>query len=117
AGATSIFQNNTLGELIFMGAAVGIHGTGSYVQSGPGTVSLQATSGNTYTGSTFLNGGVTEIAGDSQLGGTLVGNYTGNLDNGTTAHPIVLVNNGGGVGATAGTTLTVDGLVSGAAGT
>ena len=29
-------------------------------------------------------------------GGTLIGDYTGNLDNSTTAHPVVLGNNGGG---------------------
>jgi autotransporter-associated beta strand protein len=104
-----------------------------YIQSGAGTVYLESTGGNDYLGATYLNGGVAEISSDSQLGGTLnsntnmnggtlVGNYTGDLDNGThniaaDEHPVVLGNNGGGLAATAGNTLTVDGTISGGAGT
>jgi autotransporter-associated beta strand protein len=146
ATSLAIFQNNTSGELIFAGASGSgsmIGGTGAYIQSGPGTVFLDSIpDGDHYTGATYLNGGVTEIAAvtlgtgdpggtDGQLGatetsnvnlngGTLVGDYTGNLDgNGSasTAHPVVLGNNGGGLGAVSGTTLTVDGAVSGPAGT
>jgi autotransporter-associated beta strand protein len=130
----AIFQNNTSGELVFNGASGSgtmLEGTGAYIQSGPGTVFLDSSpDGNGYTGATYLNGGVTEIGGataadqDKQLGGTvasnvnlnggtLVGSVTGNLDNGTTAHPVVLGTNGGGLGAVSGTTLTVDGAVSG----
>jgi len=127
-----VFQNNTLGELIFglntsATPADGLIGNASgYIQSGLGTVSFAGP--NSYTGSTWLNGGVLQIAGDSGLGainttvnlngGTLLGNYIGYLDNGThntTAdeHPIALGNNGGGLAATAGNTLTIDGVVSG----
>jgi autotransporter-associated beta strand protein len=137
----AIFQNNTQGELIFNTTYYyGILGSGAYIQSGPGTVFLDGTAGNNYTGATYLNGGVTEIGPNSnggaggpasQLGngtganlnvnlngGTLIGDYTGNLDGASsTAHPVVLGNNGGGLGAVTGTTLTVDGVVSGAAGT
>ena len=136
ANPLSIFQNNTLGELIFNTTYYyNILGSGSYIQSGPGTVFLDGTAGNDYSGATYLNGGVTEIAPNNgggaggiagQLGvgtgaslnvnlngGTLIGDYTGNLDGASsTAHPVVLGNNGGGLGAVTGTTLTVDGVVS-----
>ena len=137
----SIFQNNTSGELIFNATNYyGFAGSGAYIQSGPGTVWLKGLAGGNYTGQTYLNGGVTLIdiqssggaggtagqLGGNQTsnvnlnGGSLIANYTGNLDgNGSalTAHPIILGNNGGGLGATTGNTLTVDGVISGAAGT
>ena len=127
-----VWQNDTLGELIFnisthSPANPFLGGGGAYVQAGPGTVSFLGA--NNYTGVNYLNGGVLEIAGDSGLGGTtnanvnlnggtLLANYTGYLDNGThntTAdeQPVVLLNNGGGLAATAGNTITIDGVVSG----
>jgi len=124
----AVWQNNLLGELLFPqsldGPSFSIIAGNGYVQGGPGTVSF--TGLNSYGVGTFLNGGVLEIAADVDLGtvttpvdlngGTLVGNYTGNLDNGTSTaagwHPIGLGGIGGGVGATAGNTFTVDGVVS-----
>ena len=132
----AIVQNNTSGELIFSDSVFNhmFNGSGSIIQSGAGTVVMTGTTSNAETGATYLNGGVTEIAGDNELGGTatsnvnlnggtLVGDYTGYLDNGiapasgASAHPVVLGSNGGGLGAISGNTFTVDGLVSGAGGT
>ena len=139
---TIIWQNNILGELIFDQSLGGngpptypaqfIVGSG-YEQNGPGTVSFLGING--YTVGTFLNGGVLEIAQENSLGGiavgqavgatnapvylnggTLVANFTGNLDDGTSTaiheHPLALGIAGGGIAATAGNTITVDGLVT-----
>ena len=124
-----VWQNNTSGELILNSASGNplFNGSGGYFQAGPGTVLMEGANGNGYTGANYLNGGVTEITLDNELGGTaasnvnlnggtLLGGYTGNLDNGTTAHPVVL-GNGGGLAAAAGNTFTIDGVVSGATGT
>ena len=128
----SIVQNNTSGELIFSDSVFNhmFNGTGAYIQSGAGTVVMTGTTSNAETGASYLNGGVTEIAGDNELGGTtnsnvnlnggtLMGSYTGSLDNGavSSSHPVVLGSNGGGLAEVAGGTLTVDGTVSGGAGT
>jgi len=135
---TLVWQNNTLGELIWDQSQRAttdtiIQGSG-YEQNGPGTVSFLGLGG--YTVGTFLNGGVLEIAEDASIGGifsgttvgtvnspvtlnggTLLANFTGNLDDGTSTsageHPIVLGVKGGGVAATTGNKLTVDGVVSG----
>ena len=124
----AVWQNNILGELLFPqsldGPSFSIIAGNGYIQGGPGTVSF--TGLNSYGVGTFLNGGVLEISEDIALGtvttpvnlngGTLVANYTGNLDNGTSTaagwHTIGLGAIGGGVGATAGNTLTVDGNVT-----
>ena len=79
---------------------------------------------NTYSGQTYLDGGYTVITADAALGaaashlningGTLVGNANFTLDN-SGARYIWLGNNGGGAGglaATAGNTMTVDGTVA-----
>jgi autotransporter-associated beta strand protein len=139
---TIVWQNNTLGELIF-DQSLGANGPptyaaqfivgGGYQQEGAGTVSFLGING--YSVGTYLNGGVLEIAQDVCLGGvalgavqgtpslpvylnggTLLGNYTGNLDDGTNSpagtHPFSLGVKGGGVAATAGVTFTVDGLIT-----
>ena len=136
---TIVWQNNTLGELIFdqsLGgngpptyAAQFIQGSG-YEQNGPGTVSFLGING--YSVGTFLNGGVLEIAQEVCLGGialgaaqgatnsavyldggTLLANFTGNLDDGISTavneHPLAVGVKGGGVAATA---FTVDGLIT-----
>ena len=127
-----IVQNNLLGYFINSGGLINDRNGGgalTCVQSGSGTV-VEGTA-NTYTGSTYLNGGYTEITTDSGLGapataaavylngGTVVGNATIALDNGGGANPrpITLGNDGGGLAATAGTTMTVDGQIGSAAGT
>jgi autotransporter-associated beta strand protein len=139
---TIVWQNNTFGELIFDQSLGGngpptfagqfIQGSG-YEQNGAGTVSFLGING--YSVGTYLNGGVLEIAQDVCLGGvalggvqgtpnlpvfvnggTLLGNYTGALDDGTNsaigAHPIEVGIHGGGLAATAGNTFTVDGVIT-----
>ena len=132
-----VVQNNplayfTIGSLI--NDSDGGSGAVTYVQSGVGTVVMPGTSAvfgtagnsaNNYTGASYLNGGCTVVAVDADLGtpataapvylngGTVVGNAIVALDSGGGANPrpITLVNNGGGLAATAGNTLTVDGQI------
>ncbi len=98
-------------------------GASTLTQGGFGTVVLAAA--NTYTGSTYLNGGITAISADSNLGNATTGaalyinggtlEPTGNvtLDNGGSNKRAVGI---GGGGATFNTptnvTLTIDGVVS-----
>ena len=89
-----------------------------------------------YTGLSYLNGGYTVVTNDAGLGvaataapvvmsgGTIVGGSTTNtitlsvsLDNGgLNPRPIQLLNQGGGLAAIAGNSLTVDGIISGGTG-
>jgi fibronectin-binding autotransporter adhesin len=134
--AIVVYQNNTGGELIFTNGSVVNYSTilTAYVQGGPGTVVLSANSGaagaSAYSAGNYLNGGVTEITSDGSLGnlttgttvnlngGTLLGGATLTLDNsGTNARPITLLGNGGGLAATAGNTMTIDGQIGSAANT
>jgi rhamnogalacturonan endolyase len=127
-GPLVIWQNNIGGELI-LNPPVGNskNGAAAYVQAGPGTVSITGTSSG-YTNQSYLDGGVTMIAGNGSIGsatfgravnlngGTLLGNATFTLDNaGFAVRPVTLAGNGGGLAATAGNTMTVDGVVSNAA--
>ena len=128
-GPLVIWQNNPSGELI-LNTALGNSKTGSatYVQAGSGTVVITGNASG-YTGPTYLNGGVTLIAGNGSLGsattgaminlngGTMVGNGTFAMDNaGANLRPFTLLGNGGGLAAIAGNTLTVDGVIGSAAG-
>lgn len=124
----AVWQNDILGELLFPqsldGPSFNIIAGNGFIKGGQGTVSF--TGLNSYGVGTFLNGGVLEIAADGDLGtattpvvlngGTLLGNYTGFLDNGTHSpagsHTIGVGGIGGGLAATAGNTLTVDGIVT-----
>jgi len=143
AAATEwVVQNNPAGYWINTGGLINDKGSTAalaYVQSGPGTVVQPGTStvgvgtginANTYTGQSYLNGGSTVVAVDADLGapataaavnlngGTIVANATVTLDNnGANPRPITLLGNGGGLAATAGNTLTVDGQVGSVAGT
>ena len=98
------------------------------VQAGPGTVVYGAA--NYYTLGTYLAGGfsvVTAYSGFGQTnngynsvssvtlnGGTVVGNATFTHDqSGANARQFWLGNNGGGLAATAGNTMTVDGYIGG----
>jgi autotransporter-associated beta strand protein len=130
--AFDIYQNNTAGELLInvpmYYLSANTHAM-SYVQGGPGTVVLTGSGTSTANiGAPYLNGGDTVINADTQIGaaataatlylngGTLVANGTMTLGNGATANPrpITVLTNGGGLAATAGTTLTVDGQVGSA---
>jgi len=130
-GATgfTVWQNNTLGELLFnSGYQNGSNSaaTGTYTQGGPGTVVMGAV--NTYSGQTYLDGGTTVISANSGMGavatgatvningGTLFGNATFSLDNvGLNNRGIFLSGAGGTLAASATNTMTVTGVISGAA--
>jgi fibronectin-binding autotransporter adhesin len=146
----TIWQDNTNGFLTFnvgIGSNDSALGQGIVVQNGPGTVVFPS-SGGSYGGGTFLNGGVTEIVANGAIGATTVNNSAVNLNGGTLVggvvgapgtggtiagtatsssfsldngagldRPITLLGSGGGLGALTTVTMTVDGLVSGAAGT
>jgi len=130
AGPFVIWQNNLAGELILNSTLANSKvGSAAYVQAGLGTVSIPVT-GSGYAGQSYLNGGVTLIAGNGSLGppataatvnlngGTVVGNATFTLDNGgINLRPFTLLSNGGGLAATAGNTLTVDGVIGSAVNT
>jgi rhamnogalacturonan endolyase len=127
SGPFVVWQNNTTGELVLnTGVENAKNGTSAFIQTGPGTVVMNST-GNSCTDQNYLNGGVTLIAGNGSLGaaasglavnlngGTLVANGTFALDNtGANLRPVNLLGNGGGLAATAGNTLTVDGYIGGA---
>jgi autotransporter-associated beta strand protein len=132
AQASVMWQNNTLGYFtMYPTINDGRDGTSDanqIIKAGEGTLFFAAA--NTYSGQTYVNGGNLVITADSGLGapvnatvanlngGTIVGNATFTLDNsGTNMRPITLLGNGGGLAATAGNTLTVDGQVGSAANT
>ncbi len=124
-GALAIYQNNLAGFLVLsVVLSDGKTAGGSWIQAGAGTVVYAAA--NTFTGPMYLDGGVSEISADSGLGapstgatinmngGTILGQATFTLDNsGLNKRGISLGNNGGCLAAVSGTTMTVDGVVSG----
>ena len=125
SGPFVVWQNNTAGELVLNTPINNSKSTlSAYVQGGPGTVFITGTA-CTYALQSYLDGGVTLIAGNGSLGpaatnsavnlngGTVVANGTFAMDNGATLfRPFNLLGNGGGLAATAGNTMTVDGVVS-----
>jgi fibronectin-binding autotransporter adhesin len=126
AGAISIWQNNTVGELV-INTDIGLRGTGAttYVQAGEGTVVLGNAS-NTYTGQTNLLGGNTVVTNYANFGpvgtnaqvnlngGGVLGNGGSfSMESGAAKRNFVLGGNGGGLAATAGNTMTITGVVSG----
>ena len=125
-----IWQNNPQGYLnCSINLTAGRQG-GQYnglVQSGTGTVVYSGA--NTYELGAYLNGGFSVISAYNGFGqtnngynsvspvtlngGTVVGNATfTNSQAGANARPFVLGNNGGGLTATAGKIMTVDGVIS-----
>ena len=132
SGGDLIFmQDNTSGELLMTGGAM-TTGSGTsatqLVKGGRGTMNVSVA--QFYTGQRYINEGTLAINQDGGLGavatgaqanlngGTLCGTATFTLDNGgTPLRPIAVGNNGGGLAAASSTTMTVDGVISGAAGT
>jgi autotransporter-associated beta strand protein len=132
-----LWQNNTNAYFFDNGALCnGRNNSGAplaFIQSGPGTVVRGPC---LYTGLSYLNGGYTVVTNDAGLGaaataapvvmsgGVIVGGSTVNtislsvsLDNGgLNPRPIQLLNQGGGLAAIAGNSLTVDGVISGGTG-
>ena len=126
-----IWQNNTLGYLncsIALNDGRQAGQNNGLVQAGPGTVVYSGA--NFYALGTYLNGGFSVITAYGSFGqmnngfnsvspvtlngGTVVGNATfTNSQAGANARPFVLGDNGGGLAATAGKIMTVDGIVSG----
>ncbi|HTV61501.1 MAG TPA: autotransporter-associated beta strand repeat-containing protein, partial [Verrucomicrobiae bacterium] len=125
SGELAIYQNNLSGFLILSAIlADGKTAGGSWGQSGAGTVVYSGV--NTFSGTLYLNGGVSEISADSGLGapgtgatvimngGAILGNGNFTLDNsGSNKRGISLGNNGGALAAISGDTMTVDGVISG----
>ena len=134
----TIVQNNTLG---YFEVALNLEGgreaaqNNGLVQAGAGTVVY--TGSNAYEGATFLNGGYSVVIADNGFGnpadagiqpshapvvsdvylngGTVVGNASFTMDNvGANKRPINLLGNGGGLAATAGNTMIIDGAVESA---
>jgi autotransporter-associated beta strand protein len=141
-GFGAIWQNNTAGFLNFSAIIEpGREGSGGgsfdgLVQAGLGTVVYSGV--NLYELSTYLDGGYSVVFADSGFGnvadgggtenglvtnlylngGTIVGDANFTMDNaGANKRPVVLLGNGGGLAAAAGDTMTIDGVISGAAGT
>ncbi len=128
SGELAIYQNNTNGFLILNCLlADGKTAGGSWSQNGAGTVVYTVIYTNSFTGTLTLNGGVSEIISDSDLGaagtgatvnmngGTVLGNATFTMDSsGSHKRGIALGNNGGSLAAVTGDTMTVDGIISGA---
>ncbi len=122
-----IWQNNPFGYLnvsLVLGAGRQAGQDNGLVQAGPGTVVYSGV--NAYGLNTYLNGGFSVITADSGFGavasaspvtlngGTIFGNATFTLDNsGANARPVILGAAGGGLAAKAGSTMTIDGVVSG----
>ena len=122
-----IWQNNPLGYLnvsLTLGAGRQAGQDNGLVQAGSGTVVYSGI--NVYGLNTYLNGGFSVVNADSGFGavanaspvtlngGTIFGNATFTMDNsGANARPIVLGTTGGGLAATTGSTLTIDGVMSG----
>ncbi|MEZ0385811.1 MAG: beta strand repeat-containing protein, partial [Verrucomicrobium sp.] len=118
-----IIQNNTNASGALTIDAI-LTGAVGLTKSGSGQLILAGT--NDYTGATYLNGGVTTISSNANLGsvatgaavylngGTLSTTATIALDNGGSGQrSIVLGNNGGTLDVAASEVLTVSGTVSG----
>ena len=127
-----IWQNNLAGYLnincvLQPGRALNGGGGNScgLVQAGIATVVYGGV--NDYDLATYLNGGFSVVSADSGFGrpslggtiylngGTVMGKATFTMDNsGANARPVVLGAAGGGLAATTGNTMTIDGVISGA---
>ncbi len=112
--------NLSIGAVIANGVGASI-----LTKAGPGTLVLSGT--NTFTGATYLNGGITSITSDANLGavatganvnlygGTLQANASIGLYNGTAGtnnRNIVIGGGGGTIDVTSGNTFTVAGVIS-----
>ena len=123
-------QDNICGEILWTGIGnFRNNATGHFIKLGRGTVNC-SNGGNGFHGQTDINGGVYAVANNAEIGdpgtaaavnlngGTLMGTASFVMDNaGINPRPVNVLGNGGGLAAQSGATLTVDGVISGAAGT
>jgi fibronectin-binding autotransporter adhesin len=120
----AIYQNNTLGLLNINTGLGNEHGSDGLTQIGNGSVVFGNTSA--YLGPTFLDGGMTEIGNNCDLGsftgvltlqgGGVMASASLNMDNGggtANFRPITLAGPGGTLAAITGATMNVDGSISG----
>jgi len=116
-----VIQNNTSAALTLDATVSGAVG---FTKSGGGQLIL--TAANSYTGATYLNGGITTISSNANLGSVSTGadvNFNGGtlsvtntlaLDNaGSNQRDLVFGNNGGTLDVAVGQNLTVSGNISG----
>ncbi len=124
AGDLTVWQNDPSGTLTF--GTIGNNNGTSLNKNGPGTLIIAGA--GSYTGQTYLNGGITNINTDGALGdpataaavnlngGTLQADGTFALSNGapgTNDRPIVVGSLNGTIDVTPGNVFTVAGTVSG----
>jgi beta-galactosidase len=123
-------QDNIYGEILWTGIGnFRNNATGHFIKLGRGTVNC-SNGGNGFHGQTDVNGGVYAVANNGIIGdpgtaaavnlngGTLMGTASFAMDNaGANPRPVNLLGTGGGLAAQSGATLTVDGVIAGAAGT
>ncbi|WP_295457717.1 autotransporter domain-containing protein [uncultured Thiodictyon sp.] len=95
-----------------------IAGPGALTKVGAGT--LQLTGTNTYTGGTYLNGGIINVSQDAglgaSLGGLIFGGGTLQLSGNTNSARNAIINAGGGTFDTNGNTLMLSGVIAGPGG-
>ena len=132
SGGDLIFmQDNTSGELLMTGGAMTTGSSSSstsLVKAGRGTMNVSTA--QYYTGQSYINEGVFAANQDGALGavasgvtvnlngGTLLGTANFTLDNaGANLRAVYISTNGGALAAAAATSMTVDGVVSGATAT
>ena len=128
-GVTTVWQNNTGGEIDVPVRDCQQNHQHDELCPGRRRNGLLSAS-NSYTGQTYLNGGNTMVTANNRFGaqaggetinlngGTVVGDATFSMDNGSaaSADQILVGNAGGGLAAVSGFALTVDGSVGGVAG-
>jgi autotransporter-associated beta strand protein len=95
-----------------------ISGAGAFAQIGPGTTIL--TAANTYSGGTFINGGVLAVAADANLGaavgGLAFGGGTLQFLSGFATNRAISLNAGGGAFDTNGNDAALTGVIGGSGG-
>jgi len=122
AGADLILnQYNTGGTLTIASVIADNTSATALTQAGPGTVVLSGT--NTYTGANYLNGGITKVSADLNLGAAPASAVTDVVFNGGTLQygggftlstkRNITINSGGGTIDTNGNSVTVGSVISG----
>jgi len=124
SGTEYVFRTDSSADSLTVNSAIGASGTNILTKSGAGTLVLGGT--NTYTGATFVDGGILSISSNANLGavatgaalnlngGTLqVTGATVTLDNAGSNKRNVVLGIGGGTIDTQSNAVTVSGVISG----